>query len=48
MEDLPLNIFANNHKLLKIDELTNLSISTSTVDKIFKILKDKSKFVFRF
>ena len=33
----------NNHKLLKIDELTNLSISTSTVDKIFKILKKDKK-----
>ena len=34
-----------NHKLLKIDELVNLSISTSTVDKIFKILKKDKKHI---
>ena len=33
----------NNHKLLKVDELSNLSISTSTLDRIFKILKKDKK-----
>ena len=33
----------NNHKLLKIDELANLAISTSTVDKICKIIKKDKK-----
>ena len=34
----------NNHKLLKIDELANLSISTSTLDQILNIVeKDKKK-----
>ena len=33
----------NNHKLLKIDELTNLSISSATLDKMLKIIKKDKK-----